>query len=92
MVHTSTAFDQEQCQLKRNFPERILYHGVCRILMEMADAFFSSSWRILELHGCSGISLATTLRYRKGPVRCVPRHADVNLMCGSVHAVRQHDG
>ena len=28
--------------------------------IEMADAFFSSSWRIRELHGCSGISLATT--------------------------------
>jgi hypothetical protein len=24
--------------------------------------------------------------------RCVPRHADANLMYGSVHAVRQHDG
>jgi hypothetical protein len=22
--------------------------------MEMADTFFSSSWRILEPHGCSG--------------------------------------
>jgi hypothetical protein len=29
---------------------------------------------------------------RKGPVRCVPRHADANLMYGSVHADGQHDG
>jgi hypothetical protein len=27
---------------------------VCRILIEMADAFFSSSWRIVEPDGCTG--------------------------------------
>jgi hypothetical protein len=32
------------------------------------------------------------LRCRKGPVRRVPRHADANLMYGSVHAVAQRDG
>jgi hypothetical protein len=32
----------------------------------MADAFFSSSWRILELHSCSGISLATTTAIPEG--------------------------
>jgi hypothetical protein len=37
-----------------------IYQGVCEILTKMADVFFSSSWRILELHSCSGISLATT--------------------------------
>jgi len=27
--------------------------GLCRILVERAKAFFLSSWRILEPHGCS---------------------------------------
>jgi hypothetical protein len=38
------------------------------------------------------LRIARSVRYRKGPVRCVPRHADANLMYGSVHAIRQHDG
>jgi hypothetical protein len=32
----------------------------------MADALVSSSWRILELHSCSGISLATTTAIPEG--------------------------
>jgi hypothetical protein len=40
--------------------------GVCRILIEMADALFSSSWRIREQYGCSGISLATTTAIPQG--------------------------
>jgi hypothetical protein len=45
---------------------RCIYQGVCRILIEMADAFVSSSWRILKLHSCSGISLATTTAIPEG--------------------------
>jgi hypothetical protein len=66
--------------------------GLCRILVEMAKALFLSSWRIREPYGCSGILSRRRPRYRKGTVSRVPRHADANLMYGSVHAGRQHDG
>jgi hypothetical protein len=37
---------------------RLPYLHVCRILIKMADAFFSSSWRIREPFGCSGLFAA----------------------------------
>lgn len=45
-----------------------------------------------QQHSIFDLRIARGVRYRKGPVRCVPRYADANLMYGSVHAVRQHDG
>ena len=44
-----------------------------------------------QQHSIFDLRVARGVRYRKGPVRWVPRHADANLMYGSVHT-RQHDG
>ena len=43
-------------------------------------------------HSIFDLRVARGVRYRKGPVRWVPRHADANLMYGSVHTVRQLGG
>jgi hypothetical protein len=62
-----------------------------------AFAEFSSKWRTRSSHLRGGSENSTVVleflsrrrpRYRKGPARCIPRHADGNLMYGSVHAVR----
>jgi hypothetical protein len=45
-----------------------------------------------QQHSIFDLRIARGVRYRKGSVRCVPSYADANLMYGSVHAVRQHDG
>jgi hypothetical protein len=41
--------------LKLRGGSRRAYLRLCEILIEMAEAFFSSSWRILEPHGCAQI-------------------------------------
>jgi hypothetical protein len=40
------------CRLSNCMAERRVYLQSCRILIKMADAFVSSSWRILKLDGC----------------------------------------
>jgi hypothetical protein len=50
--------------------------------MKMADAFFSSSWRILEPYGCSGI-----LSPRKGQLRTIG-----TLMPDWSEDLREHPG
>ena len=63
----------EECR----FPIRVADGDVCtrafaEFSIEDGGRVFSSSWRILELYGCSGISLARRPRYRKGPVPLRP--------------------
>jgi hypothetical protein len=41
---------------------RCLYLRLCRILIEMADEFFSSSWRILEWHGVQDLGRCFVIR------------------------------
>jgi hypothetical protein len=43
--------------LKDGGGSRLPYLHVCRILIKMADAFFSSSWRIREPFGCARLWL-----------------------------------
>lgn len=55
--------------LKVDGGTRLLYLQVYRILIKMADAYFSSSWRIREPHG--GTAIYTVLRGtvdREGPM------------------------
>jgi hypothetical protein len=66
--------------------------GLCRILVEMAKTLFLSSWRIENRTVVQEFSRDDDRDTRKGPVSCVPKHADANLMYGSVHAARQYDG
>jgi hypothetical protein len=87
-AHTLSLWTRHNAKSTEISPREASTRGVCRILIEMADALFSCSWRIREQYGCSGILTRRRPRYRKGPVRCVPRHADANPMYGSVHAVR----
>jgi hypothetical protein len=47
--------------------------GLCRILVEMAKAFFLSSWRILEPCGRSGICRDDDRDIGMGPVGCPAR-------------------
>jgi hypothetical protein len=51
-------------------PERSLYLRVFRILIKMADAFFSYSWRTLEPDGCAQIASELALSLSHHDFRC----------------------